>query len=168
MLETDLEVFIARACELGAVEAKLILATSVVTAPWVRMKCRFGCGSYNTSHCCPPNTPTHRETQEILNCYHRALLIRCANDEIPTMIVTRLEREIFLAGYYKALGLGAGPCNLCEKCNPTRCLHPKETRPSMESCGIDVFATVRANGYPIDVLVDRSCGENSYGLVLID
>ena len=168
MLETDLEVFIARARELGAVEAKLILAASVVTAPWVRFKCQFGCGGYNRSHCCPPNTPTPHETQEILSCYNRALLIRCASDEIPTRIATKLEREFFLAGYYKALGLGAGPCNLCEKCGPTRCSHPKETRPAMEACGIDVFATARANGYPIDVLVDRSCGENSYGLVLID
>jgi hypothetical protein len=38
----------------------------------------------------------------------------------------------------------------------------------MEACGIDVFATARANGFPIEVLTDRSCPENCYGLLLIE
>jgi hypothetical protein len=38
----------------------------------------------------------------------------------------------------------------------------------MEACGIDVFATVRANGFAIEVLRDESCRGNYYGLVLID
>lgn len=37
----------------------------------------------------------------------------------------------------------------------------------MGSCGIGVYATVRANGYPIKVVKDYSDDANYYGLVLI-
>lgn len=168
MNEVDLETFVGRACELGACKAKIVLTTSIVTAPWVRMKCQFGCDGYNSSRCCPPHTPTPGEMQEVIDCYSRALLIHCKGNVSPTRIVTALEREIFLAGFYKALALGAGPCRVCEKCNLKKCIEPEKVRPSMEACGIDVYATARANGYPIQVLKNHSCEENCYGLVLID
>ena len=38
----------------------------------------------------------------------------------------------------------------------------------MEACGIDVYATARANGYPIQVVRDRDEIPNRYGLVLIE
>lgn len=79
-----------------------------------------------------------------------------------------LEREIFLAGFYKAFVLGRGACRLCDECNLEKCIHPREARPSMESYGIDVYATARGNGYPIEVVKDRSCDQNYYGVVLVD
>lgn len=164
----DPDNFIKRACELGAVEAKIIAADSVVTAAWVRLKCQFGCGRYNTSHCCPPHTPTPQQTQDVVDCYTRALLIHCKRDVSPTKIVVKLEREIFLSGFYKTLGFGAGPCNLCKQCHLNKCRQPEHARPAMEACGIDVYATVRNNGYPVDVLNDSSGDENWYGLILID
>ena len=168
MFTTDMETFIHRACEMGAVEAKLVTPESIVTAPWVRLKCKFGCDGYNTSHCCPPNRPTYLEMREIISCYRHALLIRCKDTASPTRIVCELERQIFLSGFYKAFGLGAGPCELCENCNPVRCIQPEKTRPSMEACGIDVYATARANGYPIEVVKDYMDDANYYGLILID
>ena len=86
----------------------------------------------------------------------------------PTKIVAALEREIFLSGFYKALGFGAGPCRLCKECNFEGCLRTDDARPAMEACGIDVFATARANGFPIAVVTDGSCEDNYYGLVLIE
>jgi predicted metal-binding protein len=153
---------------LGAVEAKVIRAETVVTAPWVRMKCRYGCGGWGSNLCCPPHSPTPEETAKVVACYQRALLIHCEAGVRPTPLVTALEREIFLAGFYKALGFGAGPCRLCRTCNLEGCLHPEEARPAMEACGIDVFATARGNGFPIEVVRDESCDENYYGLVLIE
>jgi hypothetical protein len=38
----------------------------------------------------------------------------------------------------------------------------------MEACGIDVYATVRANGYPIAVVKDQGDDANYYGLVLVE
>ncbi len=160
--------FVHRACELGAVHAKVIRADSIVTAAWVRMKCQFGCGGFNSNLCCPPHSPRPEETREVIACYRRALLIHCKGDVRPTKIVGKLEREIFLSGFYKAFALGAGPCRLCRECNLKECTRPEEARPSMEACGIDVFGTARANGYPIEVVTDYSCDENYYGLVLIE
>lgn len=166
---TDLSRFIHKACELGAVEAKIIDPCSIVLAPWVRLKCQFGCEHYNTRHCCPPHTPTWEQTKQVIDCYTLALLFHCTGMEVRTLdIAFELEQEAFFSGFYKALGLGAGPCWLCKKCNPERCIHPLQARPSMEGCGIDVYATARANGFPIEVIRDRSEVPNRYGLVLIE
>ena len=165
---SQLQSFVRRACELGAVGAKVIPAESIVTAPWVRMKCQFGCGGYNSNLCCPPHSPRPEETREVIACYGRALLIHCKGNVRPTKLVVKLEREIFLSGFYKALGFGAGPCRLCKECNLKECIRSDDARPSMEACGIDVFATARANGFPIEVVKDYSCDENHYGVVLIE
>jgi predicted metal-binding protein len=169
MTKAHIKKFIRSACELGALEAKPVKAASIVTAPWVRLKCRFGCDGYNTSLCCPPNTPTWFEMREVISSYEHALLIHCKEVDSSTRIVCELERQIFLAGYYKAFGLGAGPCRMCGgKCNLKRCVHTENTRPSMEACGIDVYATAKANGYPIAVVKDYKDKANYYGIVLIE
>ncbi len=163
-----LTAFVKRARELGAIEAKVIAAETVVTAPWVRMKCQFGCSGWGSSLCCPPHTPTPDVTAGVIACYTRALLIHCAARTRPTKIVAALEREIFLSGFYKALAFGSGPCRLCRACDFEGCIRPDDARPSMEACGIDVFATARANGFPIEVVRDETSDQNYYGLVLID
>ena len=165
----DFDQLIRRACELGAVEAKSIDPKSIVLAPWVRLKCQFGCPHYDTRHCCPPHTPAPEQFQKVIDCYTSALLIHSRGMDVsPTEIVVELEHEIFFSGYYKAFGLGAGPCWFCKNCVPDRCVHPLQARPAMEACGIDVYATVRANGYPIDVVCDRDEIPNRYGLVFIE
>ena len=164
----DLSGFLQRARELGADDAKVIDPTSIVTAAWVRFKCQFGCSGYNSNLCCPPHSPTPDQTRELLDCYSRAILVHCKARSSTKKIVADLEREIFLDGFYKAFGLGDGPCRLCDECNFEGCIHPSEARPSMESCGIDVYATARANGFPIEVVVDHSCDQNYYGVVMID
>lgn len=153
---------------MGAIEARVIRPASVITAAWVRMKCQFGCGGYGSNLCCPPFTPTPEETRRVIDCYTKALLIHCKPGADPTGIVVKLEREAFLAGYHKALGFGAGPCFGCKSCNLKRCTKPDKTRPSMESCGIDVYATARANGFPIEVVRDGKCDQNYYGLLLVE
>ena len=163
-----LKPFTLRACELGANEAKIIDAATVLTAPWVRLKCRFGCELYGLGYCCPPQTPTPLEMRDVIACYEHALLYHCTKLGGTSRIAYELEREIFLSGFYKAIGLGSGPCRICRKCSPKGCTHPDRARPSMEACGIDVYTTVRANGFPIEVLKDESCQGNYYGLVLID
>jgi len=166
--KATIKTFIRHARELGALEAKLIEASSVVTAPWVRFKCRYGCDGYDSSLCCPPHTPTYLETREVISSYQRAILIHCKEVGSPGAIVCDLERRIFLAGFYKVFAFGSTPCQLCAKCNDRQCIHTEQARPSMEACGIDVYATVRTNGYPIEVVKDYSDDANYYGLVLIE
>lgn len=159
--------YIARAKELGAKDARIIPADSVITAEWVRAKCQFGCGMYGRGLTCPPSTPTPEQTGRILKSYSHALLIHGDEMDGINRMVPILEKEIFFDGYYKAFSMGAGPCELCEKC-PEFCTHPHEARPSMEGSGIDVFGTVRAHGFPIETLKTKYGKVNLYGLVLIE
>ncbi|MHC4713614.1 MAG: DUF2284 domain-containing protein [Planctomycetota bacterium] len=160
--------FLEKARELGALGAKLISPADVVTGSWVRWKCQFGCGGYGSSTVCPPYTPMPDETREMLDEYKAAVLFEAPHGESKRIAVT-LEREIFLSGHYKALGLGSGPCRLCDDCAfEEGCRHPYEARPSMEACGIDVYATARGQGFTINVVRTREDPQHYYGLVLIE
>jgi len=164
-----LDKFCKLAQKFGAEDAKIISTKNIFTAPWVRQKCHFGCSGYGQTLTCPPYSPYPEETRKILDSYRTAILVHCNNKSRDVKeIVVKLEREIFLEGYYKAFGLGAGPCYLCKKCNFNECRHPYKARPSMEACGIDVFRTVRKNGFTIEVLKDSSCKGNYFGLVLVE
>jgi predicted metal-binding protein len=161
--------YLRKTKSLGVKDAKIISAKSIVTAEWVRLKCQFGCGGYGRNLTCPPYSPTPEQTKRMLTDYKYGILIH-GDENTPSIkgIVSALERDIFLDGYYKAFGIGAGPCYLCSKCTLKFCRHPKKVRPSMEACGIDVFRTVQANGFPIEVLKSESCKGNYYGVVLIE
>ena len=41
-------------------------------------------------------------------------------------------------------------------------------RPSMESCGIDVFKTVKERSLPIQVVRERKDPKDLYGIVLVE
>ena len=163
--------WVEAAKRLGAKDAKVISPESVVTAAWVRLKCQYGCGGWGQRLTCPPHSPTPEQTRAVLDCYRVALLVHCPGGgewHSIERIVADLEREVFLAGHYKAFAFGSGPCDLCDECTFEHCLHPHQARPAMEAAGIDVFATARGNGFPIEVVTDHECPQNYYGLVLIE
>jgi len=164
-----MEKYAKQAIKHGARDAKEISADTIVTAPWVRLKCQYGCGGYGQRLTCPPYSPSPEQTASMLKDYQSALLVHGDNHTDITHIVARIERQAFLDGYHKAFAMGSGPCRLCDECNlaDEECLHPKEARPAMEACGIDVFQTVRNNGFPIEVVRNRSSAQNYYGVVLI-
>ena len=154
----------------GVIDACIISPSQVETAEWVRLKCQFGCGCFGQCLVCPPFTPTPEQMREVLDDYRRAVLLHCEPEADVKAIVAELERDIFLAGYWKAFGLGAGPCYFCKRCpvDEQECRHPDRARPSMEACGIDVFSTVKKVGFPIEVVrTTRQC-PNYYGLILVD
>ncbi len=160
--------FARKATRLGALEAKVISPAEVETGAWVRWKCQFGCGGYGSSLMCPPYTFTPDQTRQMLDGYKRAILFEAPDTE-ATRIAAALERELFLAGHYRAFGLGAGPCQLCDTCSfEEGCQHPREARPAMEACGIDVFATARKHGFTIDVVASPRAPHHYFGLVLVD
>jgi predicted metal-binding protein len=167
--ESGLERFCERALELGARDAKVISVNTVVTAPWVRMRCQYGCAGYGRRLSCPPYSPTPEQTQAILDCYKTAILLKSELLEVNPIIIP-LEREVFLAGYYKAWSMGEGPCHECEGACALRagCRNPKMLRPSMEASGIDVFKTVGNNGYNLEVLPDYDCPGQYFGIVLVE
>ena len=159
----------ARARKLGADDAIVINPKHVETGEWVRLKCKYGCGGYRGSLCCPPYSPTPSETRKVLDSYAKAILVH--KKEAGTKeIAVELEREAFLSGCYKAWSMGSGPCRLCRAaCSfDEGCRHPEKARPSMEACGIDVFATARKHKLPIEVVTDYDQKSNFYGLVLLE
>lgn len=153
----------------------------VVVSHWVRMKCMFGCDSYGRVATCPPNTVSIEEARAILSEYDHGVIIHFAKKldrpedrkdwtkELGLLLV-KLEQEVFLRGYYKAFLLMLDECRLCSKCPGKRaeCKNPVEARPSMEAMVIDVFATVRKFGFPIDVLDSYEREMNRYALLLVD
>jgi len=164
----NLRGFLQRIIAIGDQEAKIIDPKTVETAPWVRWKCQFGCGGYNSSLVCPPHSPTPEQTRKVLDSYKRAILFEAGRHDAKEIAV-KMEREIFLSGYYKAFGLGAGPCQLCSSCAYDKgCRHPEEARPAMEACGIDVFATARKHGFTINVVRRSKDPQHYFGLVLIE
>ncbi len=152
----------------GADAAVKIEPVSIVTGAWVAYKCRFGCARYNSNLCCPPHTPTYKETDEMLACYNRAILFRCHKMRMVSEIAVKVTAALFLDDYYKAICFGSGPCRKCEKCGDEGCNFPREAVPSMEACGIDVFATARANGFDIHTLKNKNDIQSYFGLILID
>ncbi len=160
--------FLKKALEFGAYSAKIISPKNVTTASWVRWKCQFGCSGYNSSLVCPPFSPTPAETRKVLDEYDTAILFVAPTNETKK-IACKLEKEVFLSGYYKSIGLGSGPCYLCNSCSFDKgCRFPDESRPSMEACGIDVFKTARKHGFKIEVILNRSQEQHYFGLVLIE
>lgn len=157
------------AVRLGATEAKIIAVSSIVVEPWVQMKCRFGCAYYNKSKTCPPFAPDYKETRDILGCYRHAILIegQPPGKSFKEMLL-KLELDASIAGFHKAFAMGAGPCPLCPECPEEQpCIMPYHARPSMEACGIDVFQTVRNNGFEVRFLEERGTYVKYFGMVLL-
>ena len=161
----------------GVHEAKVVPARNVVTAEWVRLKCQFGCSGFGKRLCCPPHTPTPEQMRRVLAGYRHALIYSyiCAPRKYKQKrlrmqrLVVALERLMFLDGHYKVFGLMAGPCRLCKSCNVGgRCRFPYLARPSMESCGIDVYATARNSGIELNVATRKDGPSKYINLILID
>jgi len=168
-IESDLNHFAKLAVRMGAIDAKAIDAQNVVVKDWVRLKCQYGCGGYGKSLTCPPYSPTPPQTREALKSYSHAILMRLPDESMATHdMLAKLERRVFLAGYYSAFGMPAGPCERCEKCNLKHCVYPRLARASMEACGIDVYATARKNGFHIEVLKTRRQKPTYFGLLLVE
>jgi len=179
METSDLEKYCEKALREGATDAKVIDPATVVTAQWVLQKCLFGC-PYRNGYCCPPYTPSPRETRAMLDSYKRAVLFHRQspgekgrgkkNMDCFERLVA-LEGDLFKDGYYKAFVMLAGPCSLCDECGKREelpCRFPDKARPSMEACGIDVFTTARNNGFFIQTLREKSETQNLYCLMLVD
>ena len=165
----------------GFSDYKLIDAKDIVVSQWVRLKCMFGCSHYGKNGCCPPNVPSVAECREFSSEYASAVLFRLEKrmDKPEDRFVwsaeankqlLKVERDVFLAGHQKAFLLFMDECRLCAKCAGARleCKNPKEARPSIESFAVDVFATVRKQGFPINMLSDHGQAMNRYAILMVE
>lgn len=172
----QLEAFCDQARALGALDAVVVSASHVATAAWVRLRCQYGCSEYGQCLTCPPHSPTPDSTRAMLDEYETAILLHGSETQPLRKIARALEQAVFLAGHYKAFAFLCGPCRLCKTCvvvrgrrgKPATCRHPEHARPAMEAAGIDVFATARAAGLPIEVVRSTDSPQNYYALVLVE
>ncbi len=180
MNQNDIGKYCLRAKNEGVTDAKVIHPSTVVTAHWVLLKCQFGCPNFGKSYCCPPDTPGPEVTRQVLDSYQRAMLFHIESPKSPergkrfkelTDRLTILEGDLFKDGFYRALLFISGPCRICKICGKLEgksCSFMERARPSMESCGIDVYQTARNNGYFIEPLRERDETRNQYCLMLVD
>lgn len=150
----------------------------IIIAEWVRFHCLFGCDSYGIYASCPPAVPAVEECRRMIFEYADAVILHfplhdATQDDMRKLSARlgKLEREVFLAGYYKAFLINPSSCDLCKECcaegTREKCRNKKMSRPSAEALGIDVYQTARNAGYPIQVI--REFGEpiNRYVFLLI-
>lgn len=136
---------------------------------WVRAKCAYGCPAYGKRWSCPPHAMDQTGFEELLGCYSRALLVvgqpplRDFQEKL-----LGLEREAFLGGFKKALVFSGGPCCWCESCDDKQCRFPEKRRPSLESCGCDVFALAESCGIPLAPLRNSDDFVQYVGLLLVE
>ena len=156
--------------KIGATKAKPIPISSIVVEPWVQLKCLYGCPRYGKSKTCPPFSPRYEDTRVILTSYKQAILVegQPPGRDFNEMLL-KLELQANIAGHHKAFVMGAGPCPLCPECpSDEPCSQPYKARPSMESGGIDVFQTVRNNGFEIKFLEKKGEYVRYFGLLLLE
>ena len=167
--------------EHGYTDFKWVEPKGIVVSQWVRMKCMFGCGGYGQNASCPPNVPSVAECRQFFDEYRAAAVFHFQHkvdkpeDRHPwskgvNQELLKLERAVFLAGYRKAFLLFMDSCGLCADCVGSRaeCKNAKSARPAPEGMAVDVFATVRQYGYPIEVLTNYAQAMNRYAFLLIE
>ena len=130
---------------------------------------------------CPPDSPEPARTRRLLDEYQTVLLLRLdvasaqagewlACSRRLAAVALGLERELFLAGRYRAFALAGGrPCALDEPCGrPDDCDIRAQVRPGPAGCGIDVFTTSTNAGWPLTVVHGHDDPYHLFALVLVD
>jgi predicted metal-binding protein len=166
--------------EHGFNDYRWINPEDIVVSQWVRMKCMYGCSGYGKCATCPPNTPSVSECRKFFDEYSDIAVFRFEVElEKPedrhdlmkeiNMRLLELERAVFLSGFVKTFLLFADNCTLCTDCVSSLedCKQPTRSRSPPEGMAVDVFSTVRAIGYPIEVLADYGQTMNRYALLLV-
>jgi len=158
-----------------------ISGSDIEVCQWPRFKCMFGCPSYGKNGACPPSVPSIAECREFFSEYEHI-----AVNHIPKKLddpeerekwsretnaqLLQIERAVFLSGNHKTFLLFMDECRVCADCPGTRvgCRNPRLSRPCPEGLGVDVFATVRKLGFPIEVLADYEQTMNRYSFLMVE
>jgi len=163
----DMEKYVGMALEKGAVDAMIIDVADIVFDPRTYLKCAWGCEEFGQLKC-SPDLIKPWEAEPIFRRYSKALLIHTYEKKLNVDIAWEVERAAFLDGCYFAFALyDCSGCEICEASSRADCMHPEKARPGDDFVGIDVYATVRKFGLPIEVLTDREQRQDRYSLVFI-
>lgn len=164
----------------GIPDFKWIDPKKIIVSHWVRMKCTFGCDEYGKNCCCPPEVPSVEECRQFFHEYHTAAIFhfnarvnkpedRHAWTREINLGLSKLERDVFLAGYERTFLLFMDSCCLCAQCTGTRelCKQPQVARPGPEALAVDVFSTVRQYGFGINVRTGYDQAMDRYSFLMV-
>ena len=164
----------------GYTDYKWIDPRKIIVAQWVRLKCQFGCGEYGRGGACPPNTLPVTECERFFGEYRDAVVLhfegimdkpedRHAWSRKINAKLLKLEREVFLAGYERTFLLFMDSCCFCKECTGDRrtCNEPRMARPAPEAMAVDVYATVRQFGFPLDVRTAYDQKMDRYAFLMV-
>ena len=169
-LKSDSLVAVRRkALELGFFAAEAVDPAAIPVEPWVKAKCRYGCACYGKKWSCPPNSMDDGEFRELLGSYTKAMVV-AGQPPLRTFQeqLLELEKAAFLDGHTKALVFSGGPCTWCDSCDDDRCRFPEKRRPSLESCGCDVFALAQECGIQLGPVRNADDFVQYVGLILVE
>ena len=167
--------------ENGYEDFRWVSGEDVVVSQWPRFKCMFGCPTYGKKGTCPPSVPSIVECREFFKEYKQIAVIHLNKkldhpddrkewSKKTNIDLLKLEKAAFLSGYPKAFLLFMDECRICEDCPGSRfeCKNLQLARPCPEALGVDVFATVRKMGFPIEVLTDYEQEMNRYSFLMVE
>ena len=110
-------------------EALSIYTSKIYVKDWVALR-----NKYLTKNC--EHHLNASQTQKILYEYKRALLIIGKDMKKFKQGVLKIEESLIKKGFYKAIAIINGPCEMCAKKIDSR-------RPSFDIMAIDILATIR-------------------------
>jgi len=158
--------YIKMALDLGADHAIAVTPDDIVFDGRTLLKCMFGCGDWGHGCTCPSRVGALKpwEYEPLLRKYKTVLLIHSHQKKIAQAASFAVEREAFLNG--DSLAFSMSDCAICSTCagkdGGKPCRDVRRARPALHSVGIDVFATVKKLGLPLEPLRDEGEEENWY------
>ncbi|MGL4485038.1 MAG: DUF2284 domain-containing protein [Anaerovoracaceae bacterium] len=160
---------VALALEMGAKKAKVFDIKDVAFDERTFLKCLFGCdGGF-------PFCPSHKDEINVkfyidmVKKYKYGIMIETDSVKLGQDISIALERKAFLAD--NVFALAATECEACSDCQYGKtgvCADIKKVRLPLYAFGINVYKTVRAIGWELEVVQKKGDPEKNICAVFVD
>ena len=166
-----MEKYIMLAKSLGADNVVVVTPDDIVFDGRTILKCMFGCNSWGNGCTCPSRAGflSTDEYEKLLRKYKTVLIVHSREKKIAQAASYAVEKEAYLDG--DVLVFSMSDCALCELCagkTDEPCRNVRQARPAFHSVGIDVFATVRKLGLPLEALREEDEEQNWYSAVWLN
>jgi predicted metal-binding protein len=135
------------------------------------LKCMYGCSAWNKGCTCPSRSgflPLGK-FRKLFKKYKTVLIIHAHDKKAAQNASLAIENEAYLDG--DVLAFSTSDCALCNECagmTDEPCRNVIKARPSFQSVGINVFATVKKLGLPLYPLRKEDDEQNWYAAVWLD
>jgi len=165
--------YINLALSLGATHAIAVTPDDIVFDGRTLLKCMFGCSDWGHGCTCPSrgNFLKPWELEPLLRKYKSVLIIHSPDKKIAQKASYAVEKEAYFDGDVMVFSMS--DCAICPTCAGKEagggtCRDVRRARPAFHSVGIDVFATVKKLGLPLEALREEGEEQNWYAAVWLN